>query len=556
MAKKEVRKAKKMIHKKKKWSVAASVMGYHGGYDSKKGLFGGKGSIKTDTVQGVSNARALPVSTSAVFRPWYKRVQLKAGPGNKSGASLAVCGLQKIGTFGTITSSGTNQAFVIGGSRVSSFLITPDGIGGQMALDARNYVYYKFASIKFIAVMSAPFTDTLNVIMGYIPDSAVSTFQTITPDTLAQNRDFVDFTRKSGGPVVFQIDELNSQFPWYNTELDTSTNLTTRASCQGIMFGFFNGSDTSATTNYGELYIQYELILKDRAPDYGFTIQIRDMELAEMLFRALPLYREKAKKKWIARERMNLQLDEKEEMKIDDAVLKPWLNYNIVKSYDSTMRQLRSFLYPNLPKTGSGPGSVARVEIMGPIIAGSGTNPRDGITGDYIQNMNVEIGANAPATFLCDPRTQMIATIGGSGTSGTLQTNITDVSGTDLLNVNGNGTADINVSSVAGVGVSNGVIKTTVFNAAGTQSVAVSTNSSLQTVVATAMSSSDAKCGASSSSDSESDGQVVVVKRRSKSAGVKERDQKRAVRLSATGLQKEKQNVGPVLVIDPAVKIK
>lgn len=273
IAKKEVQKAKKKIKRKGKWTVAADVFGYHAGYNSKSGMFAGKGRIK-QMVQPPAQVRAIPASSSHIFKVRYDRKPLKNG--------LRVMGIQKIGDIGTV-GGGTAAAFVIGGSQVSSFYLSPDSIGGQMALDARNYTFFKFRKVRLIMVMNAPSTDSYGVGIAFVPDPQIGSFQTVSYATIQQNKDIVTFTRKQTGPVTLDVSELRTaQFQKYNTESDTTSDMSKRASYQGIFYGFYNAADAATNTTYGDMLMEFELDLYNRAPDFGFTLQLRCPVLAEI----------------------------------------------------------------------------------------------------------------------------------------------------------------------------------------------------------------------------------------------------------------------------------
>jgi len=71
----------------------------------------------------------------------------------------------------------------------------------------------------------------------------------------------------------------------YYTESDTTTTSTVRQTTQGEITGFFQANDATNTTG-GELLIVYTMKLKDRTSDYGFTLQVRDREMARAMLEA------------------------------------------------------------------------------------------------------------------------------------------------------------------------------------------------------------------------------------------------------------------------------
>lgn len=274
VARAEVAKARRVVRRKGQWTVAAGAMGYHAGYDSKEGFFArrgnlyGRGGVATQPV----GTYQIPASSSYVFRPFYT-----TKPGPRGG--LIVCGTQNIGTIQS-SAAATAGAFTIGGSRTTNFFLSPDDIGGPMALDARKYNFYRFKKVKLIIPMNASSTDTYNMAIAYLPDPASSTFATIDYNTMQQATDlFVGGRKQLYGPIVIDVTMLNkAQFKKYNTEIDTTDSMSIRACRQGVFFGIFDAVD-SANLKYGDIVMEYELELYDRCPDYGFTLQVSDLPL-------------------------------------------------------------------------------------------------------------------------------------------------------------------------------------------------------------------------------------------------------------------------------------
>jgi hypothetical protein len=272
VARKEVSKARRIVRRKGQWTVAAGALGYHAGYDSKEGFFGRKGHLYGRAGGGVASqpvgTYSIPASSSYVFRPYYTT---KKGPRG----GLIVCGTQNIGTIASLASPSSAAAFVIGGARTVLFYLNPDDIGGPMALDARKYNFFNFKKVKFIFPMNASSTDTQNMVIAYQPDPAISTFQTLTYDTLQQSTDlFVGSRKQLNGPIVMALTMLNkSQFKKYNTEVDTTDSMSIRACRQGAVYGLFDATDNTGL-KYGDIVMEYELELYDRSPDYGFNVQI------------------------------------------------------------------------------------------------------------------------------------------------------------------------------------------------------------------------------------------------------------------------------------------
>jgi hypothetical protein len=260
------------------WRLAASAGGWEGSYDSKKG-FGLQGP-GYQTVQPSATVSAMPASSSHLYKLGAKRKTLGNG-------DLILEGIQSVGTIGTITSSGTNEALVVGGTtRQNAISLSPDILGGQMALDARNYSYYKFLATEIIFIMNAPSTDALGVACAFSPDPAITDFQTITSTSIKTSKDYFSFTRKEMKPIVWSITRTlkDVQYAKLNTEYDSTSSASKRQTLNGILFFFFSANDTSTTTVYGDVLIKFVLKLMNREPDYGFTVSIMDNKWAKWIW--------------------------------------------------------------------------------------------------------------------------------------------------------------------------------------------------------------------------------------------------------------------------------
>jgi len=323
--------------------VAANALGWEVGYDNKEGVSlremrKGRGRM----VQPPAAAVAIPASSSHLFKVSYSRKEV--GRGN-----LLVNATQKIGTIGTITGSGTNEALVLAGTtRQATLGISPDIIGGQIALDARNYSFYRFQKIRFIFVMNAPSTDSLGVAVAYEPDSAIADFQTVTVETIAQTTDYMQFTRKQMGPVIWDLTKLKAtEFKKFATEVDTTSSSSKRMTIQGVCYFYYTASDTATTTVYGDVLMEYQLSLYNRAPDYGFTISIPDRLFARLIWEKVEEYLNEMLRarhqKW-ARDRLGIDekslplIDVATETNRDWAVERLQTIQRYVNRYNSTKR--------------------------------------------------------------------------------------------------------------------------------------------------------------------------------------------------------------------------
>jgi hypothetical protein len=200
------------------------------------------------------------------------------------------------------------SAFNIGGGIQDSILLSPDFIGGQMALDARNYGRYRFASIALEHVsnlqVGATTSGTItslaqNYTLAFISDAAAPTFVTsfsaISLQGVADSTVIPVWTQ--GGMVVKNLG-LKSNL--YYTEYDSTSSASVRASCQGIIMGQWNtapGASDAAVNTVGEVIIHYVLDLYDRAPDYGFTMSVDPSVGKEALELLYLTYRDKVSRR-------------------------------------------------------------------------------------------------------------------------------------------------------------------------------------------------------------------------------------------------------------------
>jgi len=489
MAKKEVAKAKKMVHKKKKWTVAASAMGYHAGYDSKEGFYGARGGLRNQ-VQPPAAATNIPAASSHMFKVSYSRRNVKGG--------IVVTGTQSLGIFGTVTgSTSTQAALIVGGSAVSSLALSPDAIGGQMANDARNYSYYVFKKVRILSQMNAPSTDGIGIRMAYLPDASIGSFQTITSDTIQQSRDFMSFSRKQQGDIIFDVTQLKTgQFKKYNTELDTSSSVSIRNCQQGILYFFFDVPDVSASQKFGDCLIEFELALMDRAPDYGFTLQVRD-RLAALAFAGILKSRYLSMRdEYIAKRKRELTLagvfgpvgaygpgtenkenDEKAfTMAVSDSVvnvtdIRAYMEHSLVASFSRTMKALQAFIVNDTP-TKPEPAQMQVIGFNGNQLnvdsAGDIISHVVGLTTNSVPVNLVQVGSS---TVPVDSSGRMLTDIGGVGGFDVDQA-VNGRIGVDLRSVNGQT-----------VGMNNNAIAVAIKDNTANRFAAVSTSSSLQTVV-------------------------------------------------------------------------
>jgi len=251
-------------------------MGWEAGYDSKRGFSGHYGR---GMVQEPASTATLGVATMTQSKRWYDRKTLPNG-------KLLVTGCQQLSLVGSDTNSNAN-AFLFGGTRTNSILLSPDTIGGQMATDARNYATFNFRKVRLEVALNYPFTDTVGFALSYTADPAQAGYQTQSYSSIQGNKDNIVRTRKANTVAVLNLTQLQAGVnKKFYTEADVTNSSTTRLTNQGEINMFFSAMDSS-NTNGGEVLIVYELELSDRTSDYGFTMVIRDRQIATLLVEAL-----------------------------------------------------------------------------------------------------------------------------------------------------------------------------------------------------------------------------------------------------------------------------
>jgi len=364
---------------------------------------------------------------------------------------MVVSGVQQVAVIGSDGTS-TNTPFLVGGTRVGTISLSPDSLGGQMALDARSYTSYRFKRANLMFVSNYPSTDTNGMAVAFFPDPTIATYQSPTYESIQNQQDVIAFSRKQENVTVLDIGRTlgKNGKDKFHTELDTATAAGVRQSVQGVWYGFFQGNDSTNTTG-GEVLLDFELELIDRTSDYGFTVEARDREMAAALFKAVKDVESKRFAEFFKDDK-----DVKAEKDLGEDKMAKWLAVRnaLTRGRHRLERELGTFM--RSPPT-------------------SGTNPLYAVT-----MVRDSLGNNIDA-----------------GPSGLLRTAIYATNNNDSGTFLPVGATDGAASTVA--------ISTRVLGIAGgatTGPVAlVSSAGSLQTFVATAMSSTSSNAGAISSDE-------------------------------------------------------
>jgi hypothetical protein len=214
--------------------------------------------------------------------------------GYTSGLRVVAC--QKL--CAVVQSSSDNGALQnAAGSRTSNVGLSPDAIGGQMALDARNYARFRFSSvaIEYLPLVQVGATSSgsmtaisQTMVLAYLSDAVPASFQTLTGDNLESVADSTLLQVWAKGGLLVQ--NLGTPQFLYYTEVDTTSLASDRQCIQGSIAGMWNSPSTGTTSDtfVGELIIHYVMDLYDRTSDYGFTISVHPtigLEVLEYLFK-------------------------------------------------------------------------------------------------------------------------------------------------------------------------------------------------------------------------------------------------------------------------------
>lgn len=191
----------------------------------------------------------------------------------------------------SVTGAGAFSAFPTTGL----WAVNPDLIGGQLALDARNYNRYRFSQIvlEYIPAVAVGTTASgaitamaQNLAIAFTSDSRAGTFGTVSYNTaqnIADNTVIPLWTR--GGLVVSNLGPANTL---YYTEDDSASSASARLTEQGAFYALWNTTPVGANSvSCGEFVLHTVLDLYDRAADYGFSITVDPsigFEVLELLF--------------------------------------------------------------------------------------------------------------------------------------------------------------------------------------------------------------------------------------------------------------------------------
>jgi len=241
---------------------------------------GGSGS--SSIVEQPISHISMPAANGMVSRSFYKVGKL---PG-RQGDGIRVMGHQYLSEC--YTGAGDQLAF----AGVGSYPLSPDAIGGNMALDARNYTKFRFQFFALHYVASCATSNTARVLMSYIPDAALGSYAGPSFETLQSTKENVVTTEYISTDLYFDMrPSATGANQTFYCEYDSTTPSTTRQTAQGLMLA---RKSAISTTAVGEFKITYVLDLFERIVDLGFTVQLKprpgetDLELLEAVIKSFP----------------------------------------------------------------------------------------------------------------------------------------------------------------------------------------------------------------------------------------------------------------------------
>jgi len=253
----------------------------HAGYSGEKGWTAGFGSLweSDPKVDGgtlhMNRVRkgVLHNTTAAPKHPEY-------------GAGIRVIGSQFLSLAGNVNAKkGVFQDYVSDGE-YDNIPLNPDIIGGQMALDARDWSYFVFRKVGILYNNYTPDTTSLGFAVGYSPDAANAVISTHTYNTVQSLKDCVAGAWKSDLALEFGYSGKNL----YSCEVDVSSVAGERESEQGIIYGM-NCTTPASTSTFGEFVILYVVDYYARSMDQGFTVSVSSQKVYDLL--VAKLYKDK-----------------------------------------------------------------------------------------------------------------------------------------------------------------------------------------------------------------------------------------------------------------------
>jgi len=180
------------------------------------------------------------------------------------------------------TTAGDTQLFSVANSAatvtVNTFYLSPDGLNGRLALQARTYDRYCFRKAVLTYVSRVPTSQAGAFALGYVSDGVVgaSTYVAVSSMSPSMNSSFITPLAR-----LTIVDDMSTNKTWY-TKLDTGTDAASRLTVQGICVGAPDITSIGAT-NMGWIWIDYMVDLYQPTQDEGFTLRLSPSEQSRIL---------------------------------------------------------------------------------------------------------------------------------------------------------------------------------------------------------------------------------------------------------------------------------
>lgn len=247
-----------------------------------------KQQSKSGTSVGRSASRFQDLPTARAFGGIMSKFSTSNLPRHKAhGDGVRVVGCEA--AVNIITEAGLSTFFsglVATTTGTNSFAVNPDIFNGRLALLARTYTKYRF---RKLTVHFVPTRGTTNVgigVIGYTQDGSL-TYVSASFANLTQTIPSKVFSLNAPSSVQL-IDYRGDEI--YYTEYANTTPAEVRQTSQGMVLGFPSQTDLGNLT-HGMLWVEYEIELYGPVMDYGFLVNVKDLDEREAMQKALATYR-------------------------------------------------------------------------------------------------------------------------------------------------------------------------------------------------------------------------------------------------------------------------
>lgn len=168
------------------------------------------------------------------------------------------------------------------GGAVNGIGMSPDILGGRLALLARNFTKYAFRHLRLVYEPRVATSDVGSFALAIVEDPAFTIY--LTP-TYANIQGFVPSVK---GPFRAELDLEYNYFgtELFFTEVDTSGSPEIRQTIQCSLVGFPDLSSIGAV-KHGDLMLEYVVDLYGLSADYGFTVSLRSEEERKLVLEYL-----------------------------------------------------------------------------------------------------------------------------------------------------------------------------------------------------------------------------------------------------------------------------